>query len=116
MTLTLPVQPKYNDSSWSFKVRRTEAKYGVGGYVQLRRNGINRISATWDLSCVTQEYTVVQDFLRNRKGIEPFYVAYGPDSTVDETRLFTCDEWTFTPIGSQAWRLNATLTQVFRLL
>jgi|JI10StandDraft_1071094.scaffolds.fasta_scaffold638100_2 phage-related protein len=112
MPLMFPYTP---DDSYSVsnKPRVRRLQFG-DGEEQRAPTGLNHDLATWNLSFVektTAVATLIFDFLKARKGVEPFYFRPADLPISDPPRLVVCEEY-----GKQFVHSNTvvTVTATFR--
>ncbi len=108
----IPLVASYQNRR-SYRTRRVEAVYAKGGANSLHRDGINPVVHDWDVQTVIRNKTALDDFLKARKGVEPFEFRW--DGT-DKTELYKCASWTFTWIGVGVWSFQGRFEQVFRFV
>lgn len=87
-------------------------KAGFGdGYSQSVARGINNGKQLWPLTFTYKKVDAqaIREFLDGHKGAKSF--AWKPP--LGMLSLWTCEQYSFTPLGADVYRINATFEQVF---
>jgi phage-related protein len=110
--LDTPQIPEYGDVQKTTDAKVIETDYG-DGYTQRTEDGINSIkrsySVRWQQIPII-DAQAIDDFLRARKGVEPFYYQLPSELT---TILFTCKNWQRQPAGPNLDTISASFVECF---
>lgn len=107
----LPLVPNW-ETNFQEATNLNKTQYGQGVIQRERKAPINRTSQMVSLSITVNNKSVVDSFLRDRKG-KPFRLSYDGGITTDGN-AYICQEWNWTDLGLDWSRIELQLMEVFR--
>lgn len=107
----IPLVAQWNTPE-DYTARPVENKMGMGGISDRARDGLNPVSANWNVRAVVQNYAELDGFLFELAGRQPFRFSY--DGSQERYKLYICKEWEWGFLGPQVWEFRGSFEQVFR--
>ncbi len=112
MADTLPDIPASYTTAGKTNLKILEAGFG-DGYNQRAADGLNSVQDSWSIlwrARADADIKTLTDFFRDKKGYEAFEWQAPGDTTI---KLWTCQDYTKTPITAGYSTLKATFKQEF---